>query len=232
MNRHPSEEHWMEFLYGELPASQKSEVERHLQQCAECRTKRAQFESTQRSLDTWRVTVPAKFRVAREWSPALKWAAAAALLVTTAFAAGRFSRPEVDLAAVQASLSKPIEETVQRQVAARLQAEMEQVRAEAAAAQAEMASQMRKLSEDALAQAMAANKQQLEQLARTVAAVREEDRKLVYASLKEIESQLAFENRKLREGIETVALVTDRSLKDAQRKLVQLASYTANAPQN
>jgi phosphopantetheine adenylyltransferase len=188
-----------------------------------------ELRGTQERLDEWRVTVPPKLRLAGEWPSALKWAAAAALLVSTAFAAGRFSKPEVDLVAVQASLARPIEESVEKQVQGRmraLHAEVEALREQAKKAQTEMAAQMQTLSEKTLAEALAANQQQMEQLARTVTALRDEDRKILYASLREMEAQLALENRKLREGIETVALLTDRSLRDARRKLVQLASYS------
>jgi anti-sigma factor RsiW len=229
MKQHPTELTWMEFLYDELPTDRKSEVERHIAGCAECRAKLGELQATQAKLNQWRVVVPAKFRVAKKWAPGLKWAAAAALLVTTAFAAGRFSKPELDLAAIQASLSAPIQESVEKQVKAQVaavQADVEKVRDEANKSQIEMAAEMKRLSEKALAEALAANKHQMEQLARTVAALRDEDRKIVYASLQEMQAQLTLENRKLREGIETVALLTDRSLKDAQRKLVQLASYT------
>lgn len=227
MNQHLTEAQWMEFVYDEMAAPEKRALERHIEGCPACLQKRGELLATGRALDDWQVTVPPRQGLRRAWPPLVKWAAAAALVATTAFSAGRFSKPGVDLAQVQQSLAKPIQESVERQLAAKLQAERAHWQAEAEKAQAQLAAEMRGFSEKALADAMAANKQQLEHFARTVAALRDEDRKAVYATLQEIQGQLALENRKLREGIETVALVTDRSLRDAQRRLVQLANYTA-----
>src|SRR5688572_28236250 len=197
---HPTQEQWMEYLYDEIPSPQTKELETHLKSCSPCREKRAELEGTAQSLDRWRVEVAPKHEFAARWQPGVKWAAAAAILVTTAFATGRMSRPEVDLQALQTKLAQPIEESVERQIALRLQSELQ-----------------------TLQEQIAASKQQLEQFARTVATVREEDQREVFALLKQLETRQSVEYRKLRENLETVALLTDQSLKDAQRKLVQLA---------
>ena len=209
----------MEFLYDEMDRAAKGAFQQHLAVCAECAQRKAEWQGTVRALDEWKVRLPERHRLAKNWAPVVKWAAAAAVLATTAFATGRMSRPELDVAALREEIAKPIQESLERQLATRWQAEQEALRAEQTAIRAER--------ERALAAAVAASAQQVEQLARTVAALREEDRQVVYASLKQLEAQQMAEYRKLRQSLETVAVLTDQSLKDAQRKLVQLASFTA-----
>jgi hypothetical protein len=206
MKQHPSQEQWMEFLYDEIEVREKQAIEKHLESCAPCRETRARLSDTREGLDVWEATLPPRHRLAGGWFPWVKWAAAAAVLVTTAFATGRFSRLPIDVAELRSEIAKPLREELSRE----LNAQLAEVRAR---------------SEKAVAEALAVNKQQVEQLARTVASLREEDRRAVYASLQELEAQQAGEYRRLRQNLETVAVLTDQSLKDAQRQLIQLAGY-------
>jgi hypothetical protein len=218
---HPTQEQWMEYLYDEIPPTQKKELESHLKGCAPCREKRAELQGTAETLDRWRVELPAKHELAPSWQPAAKWAVAAALLVTTAFATGRMSRPEVDLAALQAEISKPLEAKMQNEiqvVSARVWA------AAQADLQAEFATQLQAVADKALVEANATTKEHLEQLALTLTALREEDKKSFVLTLEAFEQQRLSDLRSMREDIERVAVFSDQSYRSAQRQFVELAS--------
>lgn len=203
--KHPSEQEWMEYLYDEMTSAERSAVEAHMKDCAPCREKRDGLQGTQRSLDEWRVVVPAKHEFAKGWQPVVKWAAAAVLVATTAFAAGRMGRPAVDLEALQAQIAKPIEEKVQQQAAAASQ--------QAVAATEE---KLRAMADKMLAET-AANAKRLEELATTLAALRAHDSSLT-AALDELEQQRMAEYLKIRADLERVALFS--------QSVAQFASYT------
>jgi hypothetical protein len=226
MKQHPTQEQWMEFIYDELDTPRKRVVQQHLNYCADCQLKKSELDRTKKSLDTWRVTVPARHQFQRNWMPAVKWAAAAAVLVTTAFATGRMSRPELDIQALQAQITKPIQESVERDVQAKMKAELQIIQAETEKVQAQIALQVQNVSEKTMNEALAAAHRQIDQLAATVATLREEDQRAIFASIQRLQAQQMAEYRRLRKNLETVAVLTDQNLKDAQRKIVQLASYS------
>ena len=217
---HPTQEQWMEYVYHEMPSPDRKELEHHLKGCPACREKAVELQGTTRTLDTWKVEVPAKHAFAARWQPGLKWAVAAALLVTTAFAAGRISEPKVDVEALQAQISKPIEEKVQRDLLASEQARL-------AAHEKEMAELNLRLQAVAAkaAEANAAAREHLEQLALNLAALREEDKKALASALQTYEAQRISDLQRFREDLEKVALYSEQSYRTAQRQLVQLATY-------
>src|SRR5688572_18116459 len=140
MKNHPTQEQWMDYLYGEMQSPERKALEAHLKGCAPCQEKKQEFTGTMETLDTWRVEVPAKHSLAasRAWvQPAVKWAAATALLVTTGFAAARFSQPSVDLEALQAKVVAQVEADFKTKVEApfekRIQEESEAMAEEAVA---------------------------------------------------------------------------------------------------
>jgi hypothetical protein len=225
----------MEYLYGEMQSAEKKSLETHLKGCAPCRAAKNEFTGTMETLDTWEVKLPAKHSLAdarHRFQPVVKWAAAAALLVSTAFAAGRFSRP--DVAALQAQISAQVESNLKSELQAPLEqrfAEQMEVATERAALEAkakvdlEIAARLNEISMRARADAVLAAEEQIEQLSITLSALREEDRQRMTTALKAIETQWLTENRKMREDLERVAVFSDESYRIAQRQLVQLASY-------
>ena len=216
----------MEYLYGEMQPPQRKSLETHVKACRVCDDQKREFTGAMQSLDGWNVELPAKHSLASGGSrvqPVLKWAAAAALLVSTAFATGRFSRPEVDLAALQARIEAPLRERIEQQIDAASEKAAAEVRARV---EVDMAARMHEISLRAQADAELAAQQQMEQLAASLASLREEDRVRMSAVTKMLETQWVSEFRKMREDLERVALFTDQSYRDAQRQLVQLASVT------
>jgi anti-sigma factor RsiW len=83
---HPGPAEWMSFLYGEIPAERKQELDAHLAQCPACASHVQSWGATMNTLDQW--TLP-EHRSPRRWTPALKWAAAAAIVLALGFDLGR-----------------------------------------------------------------------------------------------------------------------------------------------
>jgi hypothetical protein len=215
--KHPSEQAWMEYLYDEMASTERSALEMHVKDCPPCQQKRDGLEGTQRSLDEWRVVVPAKHALTKSWQPVVKWAAAAVLVATTAFATGRISRPPVDVAALQAQISKPIEERMQQQMRAAadqaLAAAEEKLRTQ-------LAARFQEVADKALAEAAANTKKQLDELSVTLAALRDQDKAALAALLENYENERVAEYIKFRTDLEKVALFS--------QSVAQFASYTGD----
>jgi hypothetical protein len=110
---HPAPPEWMAFLYGELPTAQKRDLSVHLERCGECAEHVQNWRASMESLDQW--ALPAARPVARQWWPALRWAAAAALALGFFFMLGRHTSPAAaELAALKASVAR-LEQSAQRE---------------------------------------------------------------------------------------------------------------------
>jgi len=215
----------MDFLYSELSSEQRAEVEQHLRACPICRQKQAAYLGTLKQLGSWNIDLPEKPKLAPEWSPAVKWAAAAALLVTTAFATGRFATPSLDSEKIQAQISGPLEEKITRDINLKIQQEA-QLAAERALEmarrklQTDLAVRLEEITEKAFANAASDS----EQLVQAMATLRDQN-KTLYATLQELETKHRNQYQNLRQDLEKVAVYTDESLRMTQRQFVQLASF-------
>jgi len=222
----------MEFLYGEVSTSSRNEFERHLQSCAVCERQQQELSRTRELLDGWKLEPPLQTTpLWPQWFPSLKWAAAAALLVTTAFATGRFTKPALDPQEIEAKISKPLHEKITRDLEARLQDQAQQAAQQALASvrstlQSDLSARLQEISDKALADSTAAR----EQLSQALASLRDQD-KALYAALQDLESRRQSEYRGLREDLEKVAVYTDQNLRTAQRQIVQLASFKETSDQ-
>ena len=105
--KHPAQEEWMDFLYGELPKAQRADLAAHLKSCPSCAAQVARWGAVQEQLDDWQLP-----ETRRSWRiPApVRWAMAAAFLIAAlgiGFGAGRASstkalRQEMQVALRQA----------------------------------------------------------------------------------------------------------------------------------
>jgi hypothetical protein len=192
---HPSATEWMTFLYEEVAPQQKRELQAHLVQCAACAEQVKGWRAGMTILDEW--SLPTLRRAPRRWQPTVKWAAAAALVLSVGFAVGRqTSTATSDLAVLKTSVAQ-LTETVERDrhfntinAAATANAEAMRLLAEYA-----------RLDEDG----------------------RAEDRKTVALALQEFESRLA----RLRAELETVAVNTEDGFQQTQEGLTRLVSLNA-----
>jgi hypothetical protein len=90
--KHPPSELWLDYIYQELPAAQRLELDAHLAVCPECAVLVNGWRETGSRLESWHVAgPPVCSRKPDRW----RWAAAAALVLLVGIAAGRWSlRPE------------------------------------------------------------------------------------------------------------------------------------------
>ena len=110
---HPGTAEWMAFLYEELPPATRRALGAHLAGCSTCAAQLQTWRASMNSLDQW--TLPPPRRAARHWAPALKWAAAAAVILLLGFGIGRQTSPAAaDVAALKASVAQ-LEEIARRQ---------------------------------------------------------------------------------------------------------------------
>lgn len=215
LEKHPSDQEWMDYLYDEMASAEKTALEAHVKDCPPCQEKRDGMRGTQRSLDEWQVIVPAKHEFTAPWQPALKWAAAAVLLVTTAFATARISRPTVDIAALQAQLAKPLEARVEQEVQRASEQALAAVKEKL---RLELAVKFQEIADKAVAEATANNKRQLDELSATLAVLRDQDRNALASALEEYEEQRLADYLKFRADLERVALFS--------QSVAQFASYS------
>jgi hypothetical protein len=104
--KHPEREEWVPFIFGEADAGRRRQLESHLDDCAECRD---EIQSWQRSLDrmdSWKLPAVAKQRA--NFAPLVKWAAAAAVVLSVGFAIGRGTAAHVDAEKVRATVEKDL----------------------------------------------------------------------------------------------------------------------------
>ena len=218
--KHPTHEQWMEFLYGEMSAPDRAALEQHALSCAECQAKRSEFSNVIKHLDSWRLDEGATRSVSRSpWALPAKWAAAAAavVLLSAAFAAGRWSKPSVDQAALQAEIGRQVDQRLNGELEKRLNAAFE----------TRIAPKLQEFSDRTVAEAAAVHKKQIGEFVVQLAALREEDRKAIFANLQRLEARQLTDYRALRADLEKVALFSDESIREAQRKLVRLASLNS-----
>lgn len=237
MKSHPTQEQWMDYLYGEMQSAERKALESHVKGCEPCREKKVEFTGTMETLDSWKVEVPQKVSLTaglNRFQPVVKWAAAAALLVTTGFAAARFTQPQVDLVALEAKITQQVATQVQAPLESKMQ-EASEAAAEMAAAKAreqldmEVAARVQEITLRAQSEALLAVREQIDDLALELTSLRDDDRRKMQQALKSFETQWLAEYRKLREDLERVALFSDESFRKAQQQLVQLASYSEPA---
>jgi hypothetical protein len=99
--KHPSEQEWMGWLYGEVSRAEKASLAAHLKECGGCRAEVNRWERAQSALDLDKTVTP---RVRAEIpAPWLKWGIAAGLALMIGFSAGRRAGAS-DVQAMRASL--------------------------------------------------------------------------------------------------------------------------------
>jgi hypothetical protein len=115
---HPNREEWMMFLYAEVPAPRKAELETHLEVCAHCRERVASWRGTMAALDEWESPVARVPRLRSSFGLSLKVAAAVAL-IGLGFAFARLApRSAGETAAIRAAIEPEIRRQVRAELAA------------------------------------------------------------------------------------------------------------------
>jgi len=89
----------MAYLYKELGKAERAECDRHLKGCPECQAEMERWRTGMEWLDhdSASLVIAQGKNVVRFWQqPMLRWAAAAAVILTSGFAMGRLSQPSND----------------------------------------------------------------------------------------------------------------------------------------
>lgn len=207
----------MGYLYEELPARRRQELEGHLAGCRECESRLAVWRAARAGLDAWQSTAdnspagsparplftppgPARLPVSG-W---FRWAAAAAITLCVGFGAGRWASPgrrEVaDLRRTVAQLAATVEGT--RGLAASNTV---------AAAQAAAAEQSLRL---------------LAEYSQQVAGPEAERQQALFALIRDLTTRV----QSMQTEIETVALNTRSSFEQTGQNLARLAVYHPAGP--
>lgn len=86
--KHPTQDQWLDYTYGEGDATRRLDLEAHLTLCPDCTRQLGEWRSTRAQLDAW--TIPDR-AAPRRSAPTWRWAAAAAITLLLGLAAGRWS---------------------------------------------------------------------------------------------------------------------------------------------
>ena len=116
--KHPNSEAWMAYLYKEQTKAERAESERHLHACPQCQAEVARWRSGMEllDLDSASLVLAKGNNISRFWQqPALRWAAAAVVVLSCGFGMGRLSRPseaenQRQLAEMRESISRELQD--------------------------------------------------------------------------------------------------------------------------
>jgi hypothetical protein len=201
---HPEREAWVPFLFGEAAPDARRKLAAHLQSCPQCA---AEIEGWRRSLgklDRWQLP-PALSRRPEMFAPAARWALAASLVLFAGVAVGRLT--------ASSGISR---EQLRAEVETAISTSVEQARSQSASSVSELEARLARNSE-------AQNRQLLRAFTEAFDQAREQDRASILAVLDQVEREHAADYVALRSDLETVASAADEQLREARRRIVQIA---------
>jgi hypothetical protein len=103
---HPKPEDWVPYLYGEIEPAPRRQLKEHLHDCADCREELQSWKRSLNQLDAWKL--PRTDSRLAAFTPFLKWAAAALIVLGLGFGFGRMTARQADLARVRAQVEPEI----------------------------------------------------------------------------------------------------------------------------
>ena len=214
---HPTREEWMSYLYDELNADQSANLKAHLHTCPDCKSKVNEWQAARSGLDEWRVP-KRRGRVVLA-QPMVKWAAAAAIVLSIGVGIGRLTSAPPDVQQVRAAIEPEMRQELRREFAQLFR------------------DQLDKSASTTLAASTEQTRQLLAEFARAVEAKRTEDYQAINAALDKLQSQRLADFFSLKKDVDTMAVLTESGFRRAQQQLVQLADYTqpansSNSPQH
>jgi hypothetical protein len=195
--KHPNRDEWVPYIFGEAGAADAKRLGAHLESCAECAAEVAAWRRSLQALDKWEVPAPARSRPII--APVFRWAVAAAIVLAAGITVGRMTAPDVKAvrAEVERSVVSALNERLQRDL---IQSEIRLV-----TASQNDAEELWRIFSNALNNA------------------REEDRQLTAALLEEQRREYETRYVNLRRDLETMAVLADREIQEANFKMTQLA---------
>lgn len=213
---HPSPSQWLGWLYDECPRREQARLERHLEACAECRGRVNRWRAVMRDLNIG--ALPKSQPTLTGWMPALKWAAAALLVLGIGFGLGWLVHsPDREFAAWRRQLQAEWRADF-RQAAARLQTDLEISRKTAVD---ELANRVLDDSRQSL-------EQYLRQFARGYESLRQTESGLLWTRLQALEDRRADDYSALRKDLETLAVTAQGEFWKTRRQLGGLIELAEN----
>lgn len=230
---HPSSEDWMSYLYGEAEANARASLSEHLEQCPECQRHVEHWREGMEALENW----PLPKRRPLAWSSVLsrplKWAMAACLALGFGYGLGRVSSAGPDPGLIRAQIDSSVRTALVEYLQRANKPELE-TRYTTGPAEAE--GQDRSIGSEPLNTQFAtyANhtlrlaEEQMHQLLEVYDGKHRRELNAIVVALNELNSKLTRQSDHqlaFRREVETVALLTEASLRRTQEQMVQLASY-------
>jgi len=199
-----------------LNADQSANLKAHLHTCPDCKSKVNEWQAARSGLDEWRVP-KRRGRVVLA-QPMVKWAAAAAIVLSIGVGIGRLTSAAPNVQQVRAAIEPEMRQELRREFAQLFR------------------DQLDKSASTTLAASTEQTRQLLAEFARAVEAKRTEDYQAINAALDKLQSQRLADFFSLKKDVDTMAVLTESGFRRAQQQLVQLADYTqpansSNSPQ-
>jgi hypothetical protein len=206
---HPKREEWVPYLYGEAAPEDRQRLKAHLESCGECRGEIEGWKRSLGRLDAWKL--PRARKADGMFVPLLKWAAAAVIVLTAGFGAGRLTAPRVDAGKLRAAVEPELRRQLSQELAQVVRDEVNLAAAATLTASGKQAGEM------------------IAVYAKALEARRTEDSQAIHAALDRLASQRLDDFVLLKKDLDTVAVNTDAGLRQAEEQLVRLAGYTQPA---
>ena len=210
---HPHREAWMSFLYGELDATSKADLQAHLHVCPECHATVDAWRGTMKAMDEW--ALPVRRPQFRRILPIVKWGIAAMLVLGLGYGFGRSSTlASADMKTLRAELESSLRSSLEPVIREKLREEFK---------------------EDQNVMLAAASVEAQRELATFIEAyktAREEDRQVILAAMQQMKQRHRADYAYLRKDLETVAVLAENKIESTQEQLGQLVSFaqpTSNA---
>jgi anti-sigma factor RsiW len=228
--KHPSQEEWMSFLYGESNQEARAQYPAHLRDCAKCQATVAAWRDAMKGLDTFKLRSLSERAVPTAFTPAfMKWGMAAMFILGLGFAlgAGQLHRSSrIDAQQLRRDVAAEVREQVRQEIKTDL-------RAAVASSDADATNEFRRELRAAFdewgsrqnATAQAQTQRLVAALTQLIASGRAEDRQTMLSLLRSLEQQNLAAFALLKKNLETVAVVADNRFLQTETQLGQLISY-------
>jgi hypothetical protein len=230
---HPNREEWMAYLYKEVGRKRQAELKEHLKQCSQCQADVTAWGSVMKELDRWQLPQARSISGSRrdiKW--AVRWTAAAVLLILAGYAVGRITvAAPPDMEQLQTALETTLEPAIRQNVIRELNRDWGLALASSyLRLKDELSGQFRReLNAYALRTLAASNSTTNELLTEMIEAIntaQAQDRRWVAAALEQIEFNRLRDKSQFINGLETLAAETGDEILRTKEDLAKLLVYS------
>lgn len=231
---HPNHEEWMAYLYAELDAKERTRLREHLNDCPQCRTDVTMWRAVMGELDKWQLPQAKKALSGAQWNVgrALRWAAAAVVLIFAGYAVGRVTvAAPPDMEQIQLALETTLEPAIRQNVVDELNRDWAVALAGSYVRLKDELSEefRRELNTYALHTLAASNTVTNELLTGLIDAINDaqaQDRQWVASAIEQIEYNRLQDRTQLINGLQTLAAETEDELLRTKQDVAQWLAYT------